>query len=140
MKSWSTPPQPPLFFYAESPDVSALFTGNKIKRARRRGDGVATSATQTQGSGCDGRISIVHFQKLCLTPPSPALPTFTAPTPFPSLPPQKLGMYICTYSGFFFFPERTIATPIPNDASVSGNAVGGGTGGLLGGVVGQAGS
>lgn len=116
--------------------MSALFTGNKIKRARPRGDGTATSATQTQSSGCDGRISIVHFQKLCLNPPGP--PYFHLPNPISITPTLKRGdVYL--YIRWLFFPKRAVATPIPNDATVSGNAVGGGNRVLWGGVVGRAG-
>lgn len=71
----------------------------------------ATSKTQTQTNRCDGRISIVHFQKLCPPPPSPP----------PSNPPKKQGIYIYMYCGFF---KHAVMTPIPNDVSVSGNTVG----------------
>lgn len=59
--------------------------------------------TQTQSNGCDGRISIVHFQKLCPPPPT--------------LRPLKEGMRICIYGGFV---KRAVMTPIPNDVTVGG--------------------
>lgn len=87
--------------------ITALFSGKKEDTAPwwRR----TTSKTQTQSNGCDGRISIVHFQKWC-APLHPRLPH-----------PKKRAIYIYLYCGFL---KRAVMTPIPNDVSVSGNTVG----------------
>lgn len=61
--------------------------------------------TQTQSNGCDGRISIVHFQKL-----SPATP--------PNSPaPLKEGTRPRLYGGFV---KRAVMTPVQHDVTEGG--------------------
>lgn len=88
-------------------------------RGEKGGQGATAMArhvkTQTQSNGCDGRISIVHFQKLSSPPPPPPPPpTHNSPAP------KKKGIGVGLYGGFV---KRAVMTPILHDVTVGEESV-----------------